>query len=99
MANKMALAFDRKTGRIVHAHHFFALNPADEKYSSDIETLVMRDVAAMPSLASLEIEVLVVDGPEDGPAKAYEVAVTSGYLIRSDGEEGGFKTGAGFRRP
>jgi hypothetical protein len=99
MAGKMEVAYDRKTGRMVHAHHFFSLNPGYERSSSDIEALVMRDVGAIPRLAALEIAVFVVNRQDDGVPREYKVDVISGILIDGDGAEAGFKTGAGFRRP
>ena len=74
---KIATAHERKTGRVLHAHHFFLLND-DSAASTEIESIVLRDAAAISGLDPSEISVTIVEHEvAAGPSRTMSKEITS----------------------
>jgi len=90
------IAYERKSGRILHAHFFYSATKAAERSVEELRKMVMKNAASKSGTAVGEIGVIAVKPVALNRDRHYKVDTKTGKLVAVRGKETGFTASSGI---
>jgi hypothetical protein len=95
------IAYERKSGRILHAHFFYSAAKDAERSEEELRNMAMKNAASKLGTAFGEISVIAVKPVALNRDRHYKVDTKTGKLVAVRGKETGFTaySGVSYIRP